>query len=715
MAESDAQAAVNATALGSEVPLIADAGTTPPQLPQPSHPPTNHQQDSAPASPSSASASLPSALESASGSHGSFSPSTSPASTPVSQTFHLASAKAEAALQRVVDERRSQPGRRVAQWLFDAVHRVQLAVQTEIDSRVSAIGGFDNMWLLIQDISAFNPVCSGTFTFQGPVKPELLRAALLRQAETFPRYKQRLVNAGRLWHGPRFVDDPNFDMDNHLTVRQLPGKAGVEEFDAFISAYIAQPWDYSRPLWEICLLDNFNDPATGACCATVVRGHHTLSDGQGFTMSQLFISSLGPKIQSMTANGAQLLHDARRGKALPSRINRSLAPLDRYHGSVLLQLLMLCLYWMTSLVSLLIDLVGSVRMALTTSFFFLATFWRQRYVTASYPGPRTSEKETSRSAAFTLSDVQRISRAFSGAEPGGYIDRLLPSRKRSAHPTLIGHHLTVNDVVCTIIADVINDELDRKEAAEAAAAAASEHDQGGAGTSTGKEMWRGLKRWTSRLGPNRIAIMVPISIRGPNDWSMKNLMTGALAYLPATRGMPRDAAQMHRRLHGSRRGLSVLKTSLLPKAAFYAIQLTGQLPALFPAPFGLLPVWRYNVVRAITMRMTEWTMCSFTAVVTNVPCPSRERIRLAEQEVVQWTAMPPQAGKGTLAIGICSYAGEVSICVSADHVEGSHGVAQRLTRSFEKRWREYVEVADEVIAASAGGQGKRHAEEKKKQ
>jgi capsular polysaccharide biosynthesis protein len=69
---------------------------------------------------------------------------------------------------------------------------------------------------------------------------------------------------------------------------------------------------------------------------------------------------------------------------------------------------------------------------------------------------------------------------------------------------------------------------------------------------------------------------------------------------------------------------------------------------------------------------------------------------------VRWGASPPQAGKNTLGIGIISYAESVCITIAADHVKGKHseGVAHRLTDKFEQRWKQYIQVADEILARS---------------
>ena len=66
-------------------------------------------------------------------------------------------------------------------------------------------------------------------------------------------------------------------------------------------------------------------------------------------------------------------------------------------------------------------------------------------------------------------------------------------------------------------------------------------------------------------------------------------------------------------------------------------------------------------------------------------------------EVVKWIAIPPQAGAGTLAVGIMSYAGGISIGLSADCVPGSEGVARRICEGFERRFELYVARAREVL------------------
>ncbi|CBQ73480.1 conserved hypothetical protein [Sporisorium reilianum SRZ2] len=598
--------------------------------------------------------------------------------------IHNVAERTESALQRIAQQQHHGGLlSRAAQSALGAADYLERLLQWEVFSRANAIGGIDNMWLLIDGISAFNPVCVATYTFKEPAKLSDLQEAVLKQVGHFPKYTQKLADVGRFLHGTVFIDDDEFDIANHMQAHTLPGSAGKRELELFASEFIARKWDYARPLWEAVVLENFVDEETGARGACVIRGHHTLADGQGFIMSQLFITSLGPKLESMS-DGAQLLSDAKQGKALPSRMNKKLAGLDRFHGTVALQLVMLALYWTSWFVSQLTDLAGCFTLAVSTGFFFLATFWRQRYVTASYPGPRKHEKEFSISKSLPLGDVKIVSKAFSGVQPGSLLDKVQGGKCYSR--PLIGTHLTVNDIICTVIADVIADELERQA-------------QPG--------VLNQIRHLSHRILPSPIGIMIPISIREPGDWSMRNLSTGGIAYLPTTRGSSTDVHVLHRRLHTTHRCLNILKNSMLPKLFFHAIQLTGQLPAVFPIPFGLLPRHPWNVLRWPTVWVTERILTSFTAVVTNVPCPSKQRIELAGQEVVRWTALPPQAGKGMLGIGICSYGGDFSISISADRVEGSEGVAARLTDKFERRWNEYVEVSRTLIQQTGSEKGER--------
>lgn len=437
--------------------------------------------------------------------------------------------------------------------------------------------------------------------------------------------------------------------------------------------FIAQEWDFSKPLWELVYFDNYqNGNQKGG--AIVVRGHHTLTDGQGFVMSQLFISSYGPELERMINEGSKTIKAARRGTAQPSKVHKALKPLDKYQNLLVLQLAMFALFWAIWLGSTFLEVLGSISQAASFVFYYLTSSWRQRYLTSDYVGERVKKREFATSKSFPIDDVKKLQKAFGGPTPGGWREALQGGRKAKSW----WGHLTLNDVLCTIIADVMVDEIDHQEPVDV----------------PGLLPW--LKRSVNRILPNPLCLLIPISIRPVANWQMQNWSTGSLAWIPspsANEGLAMGAKAMHRRLHEAARELSVLKNGILPRLAFYLIQISGQAPILFPHPSLWTPVQSF--VRAYLAYAVE----AQVAIVTNVPGPQGGHITLADAQVEEWSASPPQGGKGTLGIGIISYNGNVCITIAADHVEGapSEGVARRLTDAFERRWAQYLETADQIL------------------
>jgi hypothetical protein len=108
-------------------------------------------------------------------------------------------------------------------------------LEEEFDLRTNAIGGLDNMWILLSSISNFNPVCTATYTFKKNVELVNVEETIDKQVKTFPKYKQILVNTGRRWHGSTFVDDPDWSVKKHVFEESLPEPAGRKELDDYVS------------------------------------------------------------------------------------------------------------------------------------------------------------------------------------------------------------------------------------------------------------------------------------------------------------------------------------------------------------------------------------------------------------------------------------------------------------------------------------------------
>ena len=129
----------------------------------------------------------------------------------------------------------------------------------------------DHAWLRM-DRPANLMVITGVFIFREPVD----FAALTRVIETrflrFHRFRQRVVETSST--SGAWEDDPNFDIRRHVRRIALPGEAGKDELQDYVSDLMGTPLDHSKPLWEFHLVENY---AEGA--AVVVRIHHCYADG----------------------------------------------------------------------------------------------------------------------------------------------------------------------------------------------------------------------------------------------------------------------------------------------------------------------------------------------------------------------------------------------------------------------------------------------------
>ena len=90
-----------------------------------------------------------------------------------------------------------------------------------------------------------------------------------------PVFQRRLVEVPmRLGH-PVWVDDPEFDIDNHLRRAALPSPGGMRELGDFAADVISRQLHRDRPLWEMWIVEGLEDGKV----ALVVKMHHSTIDG----------------------------------------------------------------------------------------------------------------------------------------------------------------------------------------------------------------------------------------------------------------------------------------------------------------------------------------------------------------------------------------------------------------------------------------------------
>jgi len=113
-------------------------------------------------------------------------------------------------------------------------------------------------------------VCAGE-----PPSEDDFAAHIRSRVHLLPRLRQRLAFPPLGLGTPFWVDDPEFDLGDHLNRVRLPEPAGDAEFHELVGEVLSPPLDRSRPLWQLVLVEGLE----GDRFAIVYKTHHALADG----------------------------------------------------------------------------------------------------------------------------------------------------------------------------------------------------------------------------------------------------------------------------------------------------------------------------------------------------------------------------------------------------------------------------------------------------
>src|ERR1700722_20097573 len=103
--------------------------------------------------------------------------------------------------------------------------------------------------------------------------------------------RQRALRVPLGLHHPVWVDDPRFELDDHLFRASLPSPGGRDELDAFVATTMSRQLDPDRPLWEMYIVEGLDGDRT----ALIAKVHHAILDGvSGASMLAAFLD-LSPR------------------------------------------------------------------------------------------------------------------------------------------------------------------------------------------------------------------------------------------------------------------------------------------------------------------------------------------------------------------------------------------------------------------------------------
>src|SRR5215470_7162968 len=147
------------------------------------------------------------------------------------------------------------------------------------------LSAVDAAWLRMEDPTNLMMV-TGVLLFDRRLDLARLRSVIEERLLSFARFRQRVEEPPLGIGLPRWVIDRHFDLDAHIHNVALPAPAGKAALEAFVSDLLGTPLDFSKPLWQVHLVER----AEGS--AIVSRLHHAIADG--IALIQVLLSLTDP-------------------------------------------------------------------------------------------------------------------------------------------------------------------------------------------------------------------------------------------------------------------------------------------------------------------------------------------------------------------------------------------------------------------------------------
>lgn len=139
-----------------------------------------------------------------------------------------------------------------------------MAYETE---RMSAV---DAAWLRMDRPTNLMMII-GVVVFDSRVDFRRFRRTIAERFLEFPRFRCRAADDAL---GPGWQQDPDFDLDQHVSRIALPAPAGQAELESLVSRLAGTDLDRRRPMWQFHFVENFEGGT-----AVILRIHHCYADG----------------------------------------------------------------------------------------------------------------------------------------------------------------------------------------------------------------------------------------------------------------------------------------------------------------------------------------------------------------------------------------------------------------------------------------------------
>jgi WS/DGAT/MGAT family acyltransferase len=119
-----------------------------------------------------------------------------------------------------------------------------------------------------------------------------VRRLMEERLHLLPPFRRRLVQVPLGAAHPVWIEDPDFDLDDHLQRWELPAPGSRAELEELVGELAGQPLERTRPLWHMDVVEGLEDGRI----AVVARIHHAAIDGVSGAELMASLFDLTPEI-----------------------------------------------------------------------------------------------------------------------------------------------------------------------------------------------------------------------------------------------------------------------------------------------------------------------------------------------------------------------------------------------------------------------------------
>jgi hypothetical protein len=133
----------------------------------------------------------------------------------------------------------------------------------------------DAVWLYSEHAGNHQVVSALIWTDRRIDPVEFKELVEQRLVDKYPTFSQKMRPSRNPLLMPHWVDDPDFDIDNHIRVVDLPAPGDKQALEDLVSAQRSARLPRDKPLWEMFVIQGYNGDTT----AVHARIQHAIADG----------------------------------------------------------------------------------------------------------------------------------------------------------------------------------------------------------------------------------------------------------------------------------------------------------------------------------------------------------------------------------------------------------------------------------------------------